>query len=167
MGTFYFPVTLRKPEGQEQIDLKLLVNTGATYTWVPEDILEELGLTPSLTRRVKLADGQILARGAVIVLITIEKETLPTLCLFGTRGSEPLLGAVTLEEFGLGVDPVGKTLIPVVGHLASLSQETMAEQLDPEFQKSLQQSMDEYRRGDIGTVEDIRRILRRKDKGRA
>ena len=121
MGTFYFPVTLRKPEGEEQADLKLLVDTGATYTWIPEDILEELGLTPSLTRRVKLADGQILARGGAIVLITIGEETLPTLCLFGTRGSEPLLGAVTLEEFGLGVDPVGKTLIPVVGHLAGLS----------------------------------------------
>ena len=120
MGTFYFPVTLRKPEGEEQADLKLLVDTGATYTWIPEDILEELGLTPSLTRRVKLADGQILARGAAIVLITIGEETLPTLCLFGTRGSEPLLGAATLEEFGLGVDPVGKTLIPVVGHLADL-----------------------------------------------
>ncbi len=40
--------------------------------------------------------------------------------------------------------------------------ETMAEQLDPEFQKSLRQSMEEYRRGDVGTVEDIRRILRRR-----
>ena len=42
--------------------------------------------------------------------------------------------------------------------------DTMAEQIDPEFQKSLQQSMEEYRRGDVGTMEDIRRILRRKDK---
>jgi len=45
--------------------------------------------------------------------------------------------------------------------------DTMAEQIDPELQKSLQQSMEEYRRGDVGTMEDIRRILRRKDKGRA
>jgi len=45
--------------------------------------------------------------------------------------------------------------------------DTMAEQIDPEFQKSLPQSMEEYRRGDVGTMEDIRRILRRKDKGRA
>ncbi len=45
--------------------------------------------------------------------------------------------------------------------------DTMAEQMDPQFQKSLQQSMEEYKRGDFGTMEDIRRILRRKDKGRA
>lgn len=121
MGTFYFPVTLRHPEAGRQADLKLLVDTGATYTWLPEEILEGLGLQPSLTRRVKLAEGQVMARGAAIVLITIAEETLPTLCLFGTRGSEPLLGAVTLEEFGLGVDPVGRTLIPVVGHLTGLT----------------------------------------------
>jgi len=45
--------------------------------------------------------------------------------------------------------------------------DTMAEQIDPEFQKSLQQSMEEYRRGDVGTMEDIRRILRRREKERA
>ncbi len=45
--------------------------------------------------------------------------------------------------------------------------DTMGEQIDPEFQKSLQHSMEEYRRGDVGTMEDIRRILRRKDKRRA
>jgi prevent-host-death family protein len=45
--------------------------------------------------------------------------------------------------------------------------DTMAEQISPELQKSLEQSMEEYRRGDVGTLEDIRRILRRKGKGRA
>lgn len=40
--------------------------------------------------------------------------------------------------------------------------ETMAEQLDPEFRKSLKQSMQEYRTGRVGTVEDIRKILRQK-----
>ncbi len=44
--------------------------------------------------------------------------------------------------------------------------DTMAEQIDPEFQKSLGQSMEEYIRGDVGTMEGIRRILRRKEKGR-
>jgi DNA anti-recombination protein RmuC len=45
--------------------------------------------------------------------------------------------------------------------------DTMSEQIDPGFQKSLQQSMEEYRRGDVGTMEDIRRILRRREKERA
>jgi hypothetical protein len=45
--------------------------------------------------------------------------------------------------------------------------DTMAEQIDPDFQRSLQQSMEEDRRGDVGTMEDTRRILRCKEKGRA
>ncbi len=36
--------------------------------------------------------------------------------------------------------------------------DTMGEQIDPEFQKRLQHSMEEYRRGDVGTMEDIRRV---------
>ena len=122
MGVFYQPVILANSEvPARRVELKLLVDTGATWTWIPEPILRGIGLTPAFTRRVKLADGRVVERNAAIALITIGQETLPTLSLFGDEGSEPLLGAVTLEEFGLGVDPVGRTLIPVIGHLAIIS----------------------------------------------
>ena len=120
VGVFYHPVVLANSEVPTQrVEMKLRVDTGATWTWIPEPVLRGMGLTPAFTRRVKLADGRVVQRNAGIALITIGQETLPTLCLFGDDGSDPLLGAVTLEEFGLGVDPVGRTLIPVVGHLAT------------------------------------------------
>lgn len=122
MGVFYQTVILANSEvPTRRVELKLLVDTGATWTWIPEPMLRGIGLTPAFTRRVKLADGRVVQRDAAIILITIGQETLPTLCLFGDDGSDPLLGAVTLEEFGLGVDPVGRTLIPVIGHLAIIS----------------------------------------------
>jgi len=37
--------------------------------------------------------------------------------VFGEDGGPLLLGAVTLEEFGLGVDPVARKLVPVPGLL--------------------------------------------------
>ena len=40
-----------------------------------------------------------------------------TIVVFGEDGGPLLLGAVTLEEFGLGVDPVGRKLVPVPGLL--------------------------------------------------
>ena len=40
--------------------------------------------------------------------------------VFGDEDAEPLLGAVTLEEFGLGVDPVRRRLVPVDGYLVGL-----------------------------------------------
>jgi hypothetical protein len=37
------------------------------------------------------------------------------------KGGEPLLGAFTLEGFGLGVDPVNRRLIPVPGLLKAVA----------------------------------------------
>ena len=46
--------------------------------------------------------------------ITIEEETLPTLCVSGDPESGSLLRAVTLEEVSLGVGPVDKKLVPMI-----------------------------------------------------
>ena len=43
------------------------------------------------------------------------EEIVPV--IFGDEDSQPLLGAVTLEIFRLGVDPVSQRLIPVPGLL--------------------------------------------------
>ena len=40
-----------------------------------------------------------------------------TVVVFGDDGRPTLLGAVTLEGFGLGVDPLGQKLIEVPGLL--------------------------------------------------
>ncbi len=42
-------------------------------------------------------------------------QVLPTLVVFGDAGSQPLLGAYTLEGFGLAPAPLGRRLIPVRG----------------------------------------------------
>jgi hypothetical protein len=41
-------------------------------------------------------------------------RTLHTLCLFGERGDLEVLGAYTLEGFGLTVDPVQRRLVPAI-----------------------------------------------------
>ena len=38
----------------------------------------------------------------------------------GDRGSELLLGAITLEELGLSIDPIHRTLVPATAYLLSL-----------------------------------------------
>ncbi len=35
----------------------------------------------------------------------------PGVCVVGDDGTEPLLGAVTLESFGLAADPVNRRLV--------------------------------------------------------
>jgi hypothetical protein len=45
--------------------------------------------------------------------VRVEGETALTPCIFGDKNTEALLGAVTLEELGLGVDPINQRLVPV------------------------------------------------------
>ena len=100
--------------------LEALVDTGATWTWIPRDILARLGYTPTLRRSLQTADKRIIERDAGEVPIRIGDETLTSLCIFGDEGSQALLGAVTLEGFSLAPDPVNERLVPVVGMLMTL-----------------------------------------------
>ena len=64
-------------------------------------------------------DGQVTERGAAEVLITLEGRTLHTLCLFGEARDLDVLGAYTLEGFGLGLDPIQRKLVPALQYGAA------------------------------------------------
>jgi len=115
MGTFRYRIEIASPQSQSFESLDALVDTGATYTWVPRPVLERLGVAPSFKREFLLADGRRMQRDVAQVLARINSQSLYTLCIFGDEGSQPLLGVVTLEEFGLGVDPINRRLNPVPG----------------------------------------------------
>jgi len=65
-------------------------------------------------RRLLTIEGRAVERGAAEILITLEGRTLHTLCLFGEPGDLGVVGAYTLEGFGLGIDPVQRRLIPAI-----------------------------------------------------
>lgn len=120
MSVFRVSIGLGDPEGERLEEREALVDTGATWTWVPEDVLKGLGHKPALKRKLRTADGRVIERDAAEVPVRIGDETLRTLCIFGDPGSELLLGAVTLEAFSLSPDPVNERLVPVVGLLMML-----------------------------------------------
>jgi clan AA aspartic protease len=94
-----------------------LVDTGATYTWVPSDVLHRLGLEPDEEWDFVLADGRTVLYGIAWATVRLDGHTQPTPVIFGDPGTEPLLGVVTLEEFRLGVDAVNQRLIHTPGLL--------------------------------------------------
>lgn len=121
MGTFREQIQIANPKHPKQtIFLEAIVDTGATYTWVPEEILKRLDIKPIDIRPLKIASGKVIQRKLGLALITIRNKTMPTPVLFGDKGSEPLLGAITLEELGLSVDPLHRTLAPATAYLLSL-----------------------------------------------
>lgn len=109
MGTFLVDVVVKGTHDSSRARaLSVLVDTGATYTTLPRDVADTLGCRPIGTRRVLLAGGRE-EWPISIVSIVLEGQEGPT--------GPSLLGAVTLEEFALGVDPVAKRLIPVRSYL--------------------------------------------------
>ena len=118
MGTFTVKVTLSHPENREtQLGLDLLVDTGATWGLIPAEAARSLGVEPSETRPVRTADGRESDLPLGEVRFTIDGQGLTTPCLISGPGTPALLGAVTLEAFGLATDPVQKVLVPVTGFL--------------------------------------------------
>lgn len=113
MSTFTYPVRVANPRGNASpVEVKCLVDTGAMFTCLPSPALETLGLTPQWRVPIKLADGRQEEWSATEILITINGRTLHTTCLFGPPEGLPLLGAVSLEQFALSVDPLARTLVP-------------------------------------------------------
>ena len=117
MGTFRTPIELAAAPDEPFEVIDALVDTGATYTLVPSPILKRLGVEPAVSRRFAIADGNSIERDLGVALIRLNGETLPSLVVFGDDNAGALLGAVTLEQFALGVDPVGQRLAPVTSYL--------------------------------------------------
>jgi len=115
MGTFFAEVHLASPFRPDRREsVKLLVDSGSMHTWVSAGVLRDLGLQPTERRRILTIEGRATERGAAEVLITLEGRTLHTLCLFGEPNDLEVLGAYTLEGFGLGIDPIQRRLIPAI-----------------------------------------------------
>ena len=115
MGTFFAEVQLASPSRPDRREsLTLLVDSGSMYSWVSATVLRDLGVRPTERRRLLTIAGKTTERGAAEVLITLEGRTLHTICLFGDPGDLEVLGAYTLEGFGLAIDPVQRRLIPAI-----------------------------------------------------
>lgn len=118
MSTFTVPAILTHPERRERsVVLDLLVDTGATYTLLPAEVVTQLKLPTPYERAAVLASGERIVYRVGEVRVGLGDEERVTVFFAGPPGSRALLGAVTLEQFGLAADPVHRRLFPVPGLL--------------------------------------------------
>ena len=113
MGTFTVRIQVGDLPGQQFIDVEALVDTGSTYTALPTEMLIRLGVNREGIRQFELADNQIVEYSVGQARIRLEGDDLIALVVFAPEDATPLVGATTLEIFGLGVDPIGQKLVPV------------------------------------------------------
>ena len=111
MGTFHYQIEVGAAETGPFAPLTAVVDTGATYSWIPRSILMGLGVTPRESRPFVVADGRSIEREIAVVYIRIDGQIFPTICVVGDEGTQPLLGAITLEAFGFAADPVNRRLV--------------------------------------------------------
>lgn len=84
---------------------------------LPASLLRELDVQATGRRPFMLANGEMTARDVGQTWVRLDGREVMTVVVFGEEGGPVLLGAVTLEEMGLGVDPPGQKLIEVPGLL--------------------------------------------------
>jgi len=121
MGHFRVPIQVGRGGSERFALLDALVDTGATYTWVPRDVLEGLGVVPEEEWPFVLADGREVQYPVAWVQMKIGERARPTVVVFGEPGSEPILGVFALEGFRLAADPVNRRLISVPALLKALT----------------------------------------------
>ncbi|MBI3735978.1 hypothetical protein HY256_05650 [Candidatus Sumerlaeota bacterium] len=101
------------------------VDTGALYSFIPENRLTDIGVEPSTKRNLILAGGRQDTRSLGFCNFQIEglEGRIPCPVIFAPKDSLYLMGATAMENFGVDADPVQKTLKPILaiigGFLAS------------------------------------------------
>lgn len=113
MGMFKVRVQVKNSkESERSFSEDFWVDTGAIYTLVPAPRLRELGVEPSFSRELTLADGSKQTRDVGEARLRIEgfEDEITCLVVFAPDESLFLLGATALENFSLAPDPVNRRL---------------------------------------------------------
>lgn len=119
MGVTYLAVSVKRlPEEATKEDVEFLIDTGATYTLAPANVLNTLGIRPHRTLTVTLADGSQTSRDMGGAYFEYAGVGGMAPVLFGQPGDARLLGATALEAMGLMVDPLSRDLRQLPAMLA-------------------------------------------------
>ena len=114
MGIFYVDCIIENIKFSEKSILlkKLLVDTGAEYSWIPESDLKKISTKP--TKKdipFIMANGQLVTREVGYAILKVDKFETVDEVVFAKPGDMKLLGARTIEGFAAVVDARKKKLV--------------------------------------------------------
>ncbi len=119
LGIVYIVGRVRGPSGEEEV--RFLVDSGATYTVLPEKVWKSIGLKPMREHEFTLADGTVIKREVSECYISLPQGECHSPVVLGEADDQALLGVVTLEILGLVFNPFKRTLQPMRMPLVSLN----------------------------------------------
>lgn len=112
MGTVRITVEVGGPSGERFEPVDVTVDTGATFSQIPGDLLRRLGVPVQRILESELADGRLETVQAGEAVIRLEGQQITTPVIFAGEDEPNLLGVVALETALLAVDPVRRRLYP-------------------------------------------------------
>ena len=119
MGLFSVEIDIVSALGSEAERVTALVDTGASYLSLPGSLLRRLGYRPLRTQRVVFATGAVAVWALTEIKISLQGMEGTVVTFLADEAAPLVIGAQTLETFGLGVDPLGRRLVPVDAYLAA------------------------------------------------
>lgn len=117
MGTFSVLLQVGGLESGQFVEVEALVDTGASHTLLPRDLLTQIGTQAIESVSFEPTDERVVEYEVGEARIRLDGRERSTLVVFGPEGATPLLGSTTLQLFNLAVDPVREQLMPVTGLL--------------------------------------------------
>jgi predicted aspartyl protease len=112
MGVIYLEGVVAGPTGK-QAAVRFLVDSGATYTLLPQEVWQAIGLAPKRSAVFTLVDGTTVERRISECHLTLPQGEGHTPVILGEAGDQALLGMVTLEILGLVLNPFTRQLQPM------------------------------------------------------
>lgn len=110
MGIFLTTVGVESPlqRGVIRYVENALVDSGSEFSWIPADILEELGVTRERVEHFVMADGTPIARDCGYAIVHADRRSTSDDVIFGWPGDTAILGARSIEGLNFRVDLTNK-----------------------------------------------------------
>ena len=124
MGVFYVKCTATNVATRDKSAMvpQLLVDTGSESTWLPQAVLQDLGVKIEKPKQqFVMANGDVITRDIGYAILKVDGfETIDEI-VFAHAGDLYLLSAHTLEGFGAIIDATRKQLVASGPRLAAVN----------------------------------------------
>ena len=115
MGTFVTKLRFANlTDPARFVDLEALVDSGATYSWISRQTLQQIGVRPMSKMPFRTITG-VIEREMAGVLVSEDGKTAADNVVVAEPGDMEVIGAFTLEALGVAADVVQRKLVPTIG----------------------------------------------------
>lgn len=113
MGLTTVTLEIKNPRTPSRVVREdFMVDSGASYTVLPGNLVKKLGLVPSFKQEFVLADSTKITRSIGSAIVKFDGREIASPVVLGRVHDSPLLGVLTLEALGLVLDPFERKLHP-------------------------------------------------------